>query len=203
VGETLRRRSRASGKEVKAGARKGGMSKRHTTPVVHRHGSSNARPETEATRLCHELHEALEQQAATAGVLKLIISSSFGDPQQVFANILASAVRICGADGGALHLVATHNMPQTFIELSPASQGEVVAVKIVLEPGRGSVLGRVAIEAKPVQVADVLADPEYTLHEDRSKFCGPGRCRGRKYAANCRTASTHGSTRPLGDRAAA
>jgi hypothetical protein len=140
------------------------MSKRHTTPVVHRHGSSNASPETEATRLRHELHEALEQQAATAGVLKLIISSSFGDPQQVFANILASAVRICGADGGALHLVATHNMPQTFIELSLASQSEV-ASKIVLEPGRGSVLGRVAIEAKPVQVTDVLADPEYTLHE--------------------------------------
>ena len=145
------------------------MSKRHTTPVVHRHGSSNASPETEATRLRHELHEALEQQAATAGVLKLIISSSFGDPQQVFANILASAVRICGADGGALHLVATGNMPQTFIELSPASQSEV-ASKIVLEPGRGSVLGRAAIEAKPVQVADVLADPEYTLHEAQRKI---------------------------------
>jgi two-component system, NtrC family, sensor kinase len=167
VGETLRRRSRASGKEDKAGGRKAEMPKRHTTPVVHRPGSSNASPETEATRLRHELHEALEQQAATAGVLKLIISS-FGDPQLVFANILASANRICGADGGVLHLVATHNMPQTLIELSPASQS-VVASKIVIEPGRGSVLGRAAIEAKPVQVADVLADPEYTLHEAQRK----------------------------------
>ena len=51
----------------------------------------------------------------------------------------------------------------------PASYNEAVG-KVVFEPDRGSVLGRVAIEAKPVQVADVLADPEYTLHEAQRKI---------------------------------
>jgi signal transduction protein with GAF and PtsI domain len=32
-------------------------------------------------------------------------------------------------------------------------------------PGRGSLVGRVALEGRPVQIADVLADPEYTQHE--------------------------------------
>ncbi|HEX8895285.1 MAG TPA: hypothetical protein VF783_18305, partial [Terriglobales bacterium] len=100
----------------------------NTTPVVHRRGSSNAGPETEAARLRHELDKALEQQAATAGILKLISSSS-GDPRPVFADILASAVRICDADNGVinrwdddtLHLVTTHKMPQAFIELRKQS----------------------------------------------------------------------------------
>src|SRR6516225_3329250 len=50
-----------------------------------------------------------------------------------------------------------------------AHQSEVVS-KFVLEPGRGSILGRVALEAKLVQVADVLADPEYTLHETQQRL---------------------------------
>jgi len=70
-----------------------------------------------------------EQQRATTEVLKLIGSSS-GGPQEVFASILASAARICDADNGAinrwdgeaLHLVATHNMPRSFIELREQSR---------------------------------------------------------------------------------
>jgi C4-dicarboxylate-specific signal transduction histidine kinase len=135
------------------------MSKRHTTLVVHRHGSSNASPETEATGLRHELHEALEQQAATAGVLKLI-GSSFGDPQLVFANILASAVRICGADigiinrwdGDALRLVATHNMPQTFIELREQSP---------YRPLQYSPSGRMLATRSLIHIVDLAADQAY------------------------------------------
>ena len=135
------------------------MSKRHITPVVHRRGSFNAGPETEATRLRHELDKALEQQAATAGVLKLI-SSSFGDPQPVFANILASAVRICDADNGAinrwdgeaLHLVATHNMPQSFIELREQSP---------YKPLRHSPSGRMLATGRLVHIADLAAKETY------------------------------------------
>jgi len=141
------------------GGRKAEMSKRHTTPVVHRCGFSNAGPETEATRLRHELDKALEQQAATAGVLKLI-SSSFGDPQPVFANILASAVRICDADNGvinrwdgdALHLVATHNMPQAFIELRKQS---------AYRPHRHSPNGRMVATRSLIHIVDLAADRAY------------------------------------------
>jgi signal transduction histidine kinase len=135
------------------------MSKRRTTPVVHRRGSSNAGRETEATQLRRELDKALEQQAATAGVLKLI-SSSFGDPQPVFANILASAVRICDADNGiinrwdgdALHLVATHNMPQAFVELRKQS---------AYRPHRHSPNGRMVATRSLIHIIDLAADQAY------------------------------------------
>ena len=135
------------------------MSKPRTTPVVHRRGSSNAGLEAEATRLRHELDKALEQQAATAGVLKLI-SSSFGDPQPVFANILASAVRICDADNGiinrwdgdALHLVATLNMPQAFVELRKQS---------AYRPHRHSPNGRMVATRSLIHIIDLAADQAY------------------------------------------
>jgi hypothetical protein len=40
-----------------------------------------------------------------------------------------------------------------------------------IRPGRGTITGRVALEAKPVHIPDVLVDPEYTATEYR-------RCRG-------------------------
>jgi signal transduction histidine kinase len=143
----------------KAGRRKAEMSKRHTTPVVHRRGSSNAGPETEAARLRYELDKALEQQAATAGILKLISSSS-GDPQPVFADILASAVRICDADNGVinrwdgdtLHLVATHKMPQAFIELRKQS---------AYRPHRHSPNGRMVATRSLIHIVDLAADRAY------------------------------------------
>src|SRR5215469_3030735 len=90
--------------------------------------SRTFRPDTEIDSLIREMSTIAEQHRATTEVLKLISSSS-GDPQEVFANILASAARICGADNGAinrwdgeaLHLVATHNMPRAFIELREQS----------------------------------------------------------------------------------
>ena len=96
--------------------------RRHDSISQHRRTSRALRRETEVQRLTSELNTIAEQQRETTEVLKLISSSS-GDPQEVFANILVSAARICDADNGAinrwdgeaLHLVATHNMPQSFI----------------------------------------------------------------------------------------
>jgi C4-dicarboxylate-specific signal transduction histidine kinase len=77
------------------------------------------------------------------------------------------AARLCDADLAAVyasrayfHASATYGFP--------AGQSEV-ASNVVFEPGRGSIVARVALEAKPVQVADVLADPEYTLHEAQQR----------------------------------
>src|SRR5215471_448715 len=314
----MRRHSKSIGGSAKTRLRKKATQKRRHGSIAQRpRVSRTVRRDTEIDSLTREMSTIAEQHRATTEVLKLISSSS-GDPQEVFANILASAVRICDADNGAinrwdgeaLHLVATHNMPRAFIELreqspyrpvrhspsgrvlatgrpvhvadlaanetypdgsrppfagiagirtmlavplrtdselmgsfvvgrkevqpfadkqietvqyfaaqavvakiisrsafnlqavldtvvelaarlcdadqaallpnrayfrafatygGPASYNEAVS-KVVFEPGRGSVLGRVALEAKPVQVADVLADPEYTLHEAQLKI---------------------------------
>ena len=69
-------------------------------------------------RLKRERDEALEQQAATSDILR-VISTSPTDVQSVFTAIVKSAVKLCGTltscvwrfDGELIHLVAHHNLP--------------------------------------------------------------------------------------------
>jgi two-component system, NtrC family, sensor kinase len=155
----MRRRSKSAGGS-KTRLRRRAAQKRPYGSTTRRQGISRVfRRETEIQPLTGELTTVAEQQRATTEVLKLI-SSSFGDPQPVFASILASAVRICDADNGvisrwdgnALHLVATHNMPQAFIELREQSP---------YRPLRHSPSGRMVATGMLVHIADLAADPAY------------------------------------------
>jgi two-component system, NtrC family, sensor kinase len=92
----MRRRSRASSKltNARSGKAKTLKAARHSNSPV-------AGQETEAARFHRERDEALEREAATSEVLRLI-SKSPGDLELVFRTILEDATRICDAKFGTL-----------------------------------------------------------------------------------------------------
>jgi signal transduction histidine kinase len=113
----------------------------------------------ENTRLLNELRESLQQQTATADVLKVISHSAF-DLGPVFEAVAESAVKLCEADRGflfrfdgeLLRMAASYNASS---ELTQFVRQNPIA------PGRYSVSARAALERRTVQVLDVQADPEY------------------------------------------
>ena len=115
-------------------------------------------------RLLDELRQSLQQQTATADVLKVISRSTF-DLQAVLDTLIESAARLCEADIAVVHRQQGTNYQAVANFGGPPDYRELILRMIPFEAAKGSVLGRTVLERKPVQVADVLADPEYSLHE--------------------------------------
>ena len=122
----------------------------------------------ENTRLLSELRDSLQQQTATADVLKIISRSTF-DLKIVLNTLVESATRVCEAELG--NIARPRDEDTFFVEATYGMSPEFVAdsVRRPFRIGRGTAIGRALLERKTIHILDAQADPDYELIDLRKQ----------------------------------
>ncbi len=120
----------------------------------------NARLFEEVQARTRDLSEALEQQTATADVLKAISRTAF-DLDTVLETLISTAVRLCDVNYGQIfrrhgdvyrYAASRIEVARDYLEHERSAE---------ITPGRGTLVGRVALEKRAVSIPDAWTDPDY------------------------------------------
>ncbi len=119
-------------------------------------------------RLFNETREALDQQTATAEVLKAISRTTF-ELEPLLATLIENATRLAKSDSGFVfirdgelfHLMASHGCPPQDVEYMRSNP---------IPPGPGSLVGRTVLANQVVQIEDAASDPNYMRTEAQRRI---------------------------------